>query len=1182
MPEVSYADVQSAIGDNPISSGPPSSISIADSQKIGTSNPIQYTEPKPPPEPNLTERVGEDIEKPFIQTQHTMGALTSWLGANVRDNTPFGALGDRINRTGIVLQERAQRSLSKNFSNFTPNMLDDIVGAVPTIAGLIGATAAGVPAAVTTGILATGAGLGIAAEEFNKFKLQGKSTPEADALAVAIGVPVGGVMAAGFGIVSKLTTPWFKNMFGATIGKIIGEAAVNRGASTLSIGAAGGAAMGSQAVTQDVGEFLTGAEPFKGAESLEKILTDTAHNTILGTVLGGALGLHYGLTQHAKFEAGLKEAGLTNAQAKQTASDILGQGSHVLMDAVEKHLNITPDEQSRIQAPPASGEVRPNILVKSGIPNDLNFPSIDTVLSPDEVVEKTSINRYVKLEPLKLEPIWKEDPQTGKLILDEKRSTSATRLEIVGGRSQQLLRGSNLRTDMKSLMRDEELPAFWNLKYSPEMRQRLLDEPEKVFLEKAKDLHTRLSPKEKFQPDMDVISKAASKFRDQYSEYIRRSFNLRTETLQALEMHKQFIKENGEVAQSLGTIHHIIDDFVSSRLWKETPSERVIKITKGMGPDVFSAHSLTRVYKDELEGLVDGRELKTTSLPDLDAILNQDMTMVNYGRQLEAVLEKTKGTPYGRRLQIDRIPKGWTAYEGTRDAKAFLDNEGHPQISRTVFASPEGVYDGLRPLMDPDWFRSKIPGVDQIKDVQAYLKTAWLGLSGYHDTTFLFATLASKGGIKTLAEFKDALENKLMDTEAFRQDESDWVKDGLVTPNVSQVQDIRSNLDERIPEIEKFLRAPVLKQLKDFSEKHAEFLFGPYQRWIKVKTANAELAHWIGKNPNASDEQLVNARQSIAEAVNDRFGGRNWEVLGYDKTQQSMLQFFLLAPDWVTSGFGFGKSLFEVGAGANSNRWNLAWQVGMGYAVGNALNLMLSGHPMTENPKGHKFGIQIAPNVYFDPIRGMAGEVVKLLDKVVEKGGLGALQYLENKVAPAMSTFLRAVDKETWKGDNPLQRTINGAWALVSHDLPIPFNIQSGVSYATQGDQNALGWAGIASGTARYSPISENQKTHDLNKNVINAYKNNDTNFVNNLISKGDLSQEQADKLQEESQKPDAERHIEHMRIDKALKYFDTAPDDDKKEIRDLVEEKYQRYQDSDAAPNEKKKVEKLYKQFMK
>ena len=244
MPEVSLKEVQDANTDTPVASGVLTSMSVKDTDKLGPTSDFQYA---PKPEPSLAERVGEDLGKPFVQAYHSAGSGLLWMGDYLKDETPFGGLGDRTTRMGIVMRERADKVMKDNFSNYTPNMLDDLVGMVPSVAGYLGVAALSPELAAITMI--GGAGAALTAEEFAKFKDKGRSTPAASALALAVGVPTTGVMALGWGAVSKLTEPWLTDVIGNTIGKLASQVA-------------GGSAMfGGQAFTEGSLELATGAEP---------------------------------------------------------------------------------------------------------------------------------------------------------------------------------------------------------------------------------------------------------------------------------------------------------------------------------------------------------------------------------------------------------------------------------------------------------------------------------------------------------------------------------------------------------------------------------------------------------------------------------------------------------------------------------------------------------------------------------------------------------------------------------------------------------------------------------------------------------------------------------------------------------------------------------------------------------
>ena len=383
----------------------PTQISTADAQNMGPSAPIYYTEPKPAP--NLLQRGAEDIEKPFIQMQHTLGAGLSMLGDNLKSATPFGELGASIAKAGIVMQERSIASMQKKFSNFTPNMLDNIIGTAPTLAGYFGLAAAST-VGIATGALAVGVGTGMAAEEFEKLRAKGHGTAWSDFVGGLEGTIGGGVMALGFNKVGEFVEPWFTKTIGATIAKMVGArtaALVGKGVEGAAAGTVG---MAAQGATASGGEALTGVmtddqgKPMtSGSEESLKVLTDTVHSGIMGFVLGGGLGTTFALHQMNTFEKNLTQLGFTPKEAHQNAVMVFGQGGHMLMDAVNQNLKFTQDENARVTSPAATGTVQPNILEKSGIPQDLNYPSVAQLPKENADVQlESSENKYVKLEPL--------------------------------------------------------------------------------------------------------------------------------------------------------------------------------------------------------------------------------------------------------------------------------------------------------------------------------------------------------------------------------------------------------------------------------------------------------------------------------------------------------------------------------------------------------------------------------------------------------------------------------------------------------------------------------------------------------------------------------------------------------------------------------------------------------------
>ena len=687
----------------------PTSTDYDNVNKMGSTNAIQYTEPKP--EPNVVQRVGEDIEKPFVQAQHTIGAGISWLGDNLKDETPFGALGDRITRAGLIMQERAQASLSKKFSNFTPNILDGIVGAAPSLAAFIGVASMGAGAATAATVgTATAIGAGVAAEDFQKFKAMGQSTPEADARAAAIGIPTGGAAMLGFGIVNKLVSPWLGKMLGDTIGKI------------ASTSVQGATALGAQGVVQGETENLTGAQKLTQMQ----IMQEAATNAVIGGVLGPVSAMSHVFEWHNQVVEGFKKMGVPPKQAEQATTDMLGQASHVVMDKIENHINPTPDELSRIQATPnpTAQPPRPNILDRKNIPLDAEYPPLGQEPLPHEqVTEMSKNNEYVKLEPLDLQ-----------VKADEKSTAEDIRQRWVGGRDKQLARGAYLNQDMNTTAPGEMDAAYWAAHYPKEKLQEMLTNPEKAIRDQQKILEDRylstLTPgklanlvaeKGFLTADLEY---SPEEFADAVKELkshainIEKALSLSEGGQQAIDMSKRYFTEAGQVAQALGTIHDVRENYVANRLYKPEPPQKNLKIGGASGMKQFSSHSLERIYDDPVQAIAGGKRLATTNLADLVAIHNQELTGVNYARQAADELSKMEN-PLGRWVDQSSIPKGWKAYEGLRKDQAYIDKEGNAGISRKVFASPNGIHDGLKAMVDPDWLRAKIPGVAKIQDLHS-------------------------------------------------------------------------------------------------------------------------------------------------------------------------------------------------------------------------------------------------------------------------------------------------------------------------------------------------------------------------------------------------------------------------------------------------------------------------------
>lgn len=1163
MPEVSYDQVNDIVGGKAIAAIP-STMSHSDSQTLGQTNPIQYT-PKPP---DLGERVSEDIQKPFIETQHNIGAGLSWLGSNLKDNTPWGALGDRVTRAGIVMQERAQDTLAKKFSNFTPNIWDNLVGAAPSLAAFIGVSAIGaVPATLAAGTVVGATGLSIGAEEFAKFKAQGHTTNESNALAAAIGIPTTGVMAAGFGVASKLTAPWLTRVLGDSIAKLVSGPIT------------GATVFGAQGATTGSLELATGATPYEGKDSLVNLMASTANNAVLGGLLGGATALPYVFKQHAAIIDGFQKLGMSPKEAKTNADSLLGQASHAVMDQLERHVDMKPGEQDRIQIAPRHdrGQVQPNILDRKGIPQDEMFPAVgDAPQSAQEVAELSAGNKYVKLEPVDV---------TAKI--NDKATAVDIRSKYMGALDKQIAKGTYLAEDMRAMAPTEQDAAFWRAHYDEDFLKRVIADPKAVAIEKQRAIYDKFEAKEPFKIDQEELESTVMEY-VRLKPILEQALNLSEGAKSAISESQLYYKEAGEVSKALGTIDDIRENYVSNRLYKPEPPRDFVKTIGKGGLKQFSAHSLERFYDDPLMAIAGGKRFATTNLADLVAIHNQEMAAVNHSRQLADALSTIQPMPLGGWYDEGSLPKGWS--QVGKVSKSIPIEEGSPFKKRMVFAAPDGIAKGLKALVDPDFFRQNIPGVKDIQKVQGVIKTGILSYSFFHDITFATQTLASIGGVDTLAQMPMVFRDKLLQSPGFRILEQDALEHNLTTAATREVQDILTKPEMKEDAFSEVLKAPVAKQLGDISNAHTKFLFGEYQRWIKVKTYAKEVTNWIAKNPDATTEQLRAAKIGFAKATNAEFGGLNWEALGVDKTIQSVLRTFLLAPDWVVSmglatKYAVQGTFGKAGTAGIQARGTLFKAVAGGLAAADGLNYLTTGHHLWDNKKGHKFEVEIAPDVYMPLVRGAPGELLKLVSNTVESGSLkGVQRYAEGKASPFLSSGITAISginyygADIWKGDSPLERSVNGIWNVVAHDLPVPIGGTGGVDYAQREESKSpLGWGAVLSGSGRFSKASGATQAAQIRDNVIHAYRSGNTDYVDNLIAKGDLSQDEAAKLKERSQMSDLEIKTQHMRIEKAIILYKKTPDVDKPELKQILAEKFDRFLDSAASPNEKTRIKKLY-----
>ena len=358
------------------------------------------------------------------------------------------------------------------------------------------------------------------------------------------------------------------------------------------------------------------------------------------------------------------------------------------------------------------------------------------------------------------------------------------------------------------------------------------------------------------------------------------------------------------------------------------------------------------------------------------------------------------------------------------------------------------------------------------------------------------------------------------------------------------MQDISRNLigNEDRSFIGKISNAPVAKQILGAADKSASLLFDKGQRWIKTTDFQGKISDWIAKNPDATPAEFTKAAQGYAKEVNAAYGGLNWESIGVSKTAQKALRFVLLAPDWTISNLQLGKFALGGGTEGAAARSHIFTGLLTGFVATETLSKSLTGHFTNENPKGHEFEVQIAPNVYVSLFRGGIGDLLKLAGNIQDKGAAqGIAQFSQGKLSPLLRTAVGLASGTQYTGqkiNNPndsfAQKSLNEAKFIATSALPIPIGASSVAKYISDTKKtgqptNPLIAATLGTGVSRFTKSS-------------NGLSNQQQAHVQQLVKNGASKEEQQANVQFflTAKKSAQDRTKANKAIDAALAAKDT------------------------------------------
>lgn len=567
----------------------------------------------------------------------------------------------------------------------------------------------------------------------------------------------------------------------------------------------------------------------------------------------------------------------------------------------------------------------------------------------------------------------------------------------------------------------------------------------------------------------------------------------------------QVYEKAGANAKAQGTLKGVLNDYSNPRIYQQP--DRQPGVVAGVLKQT-TASGKQRVFENLPEAIDNGHLPATTNAADLAAVHLADFARVNTTNSLLDAMSEAK---LGKYVAPDKIPDGFAQVGNISRTTAFKDAEGEAHAATRVFAAPAELAKGLRAITEPDFIR-RVDGYRSIAAYQGLVKTVDLSYSFFHHITEAAQLFyQTKGGIDILRHGNKVLNT--LDSPEFAQMENNFVKYGGITTKVSDVQDVMRNLigtDKGV--YGKITNAPVLKQILGGAEKSSSLLFDKGQRWIKVTDFQSKMQSWIEKHPEATPDEFHDAATGYAKEINSAYGGLNWEAMGVTKTAQSVMRGLLLAPDWVVSNLALSKYALTKGftdTAGNAARAHLMTAFSTGLVATEVLNKSITGHFTNQNPKGHKWEVEIAPNVYVSIFRGGIGDILKLFSNIQDKGfAQGTAQFAQGKLSPIARTAVGLASGTqftgqpiTNKNDNFAQKTLDEAKFLATSALPVPFGVSSTSKYISDAVKskepvNPLVAATLATGISRFTKSS-------------NGLSDREQASVENLAKNGASKQEQ-------------------------------------------------------------------------
>lgn len=575
-------------------------------------------------------------------------------------------------------------------------------------------------------------------------------------------------------------------------------------------------------------------------------------------------------------------------------------------------------------------------------------------------------------------------------------------------------------------------------------------------------------------------------FKD-HVEAIKKSMNPTSEMKEAQKLLEGYFKEQAEVGQVRGVLDRLRDNYLPQK-WdiKKAPS--------GLTPKdwlkVKANAAKERVYKNWREGIINGEKSATEDIVDLLKLSSHDFSVGLTNRKLIPELERLGG----RWTDVKAKEPYETQFMGMEKITPILDNGDRVRrISgggilqlKQIFVIPNEVAEAIEPLMSKHIQPN--PVYNAIRKVNGVLKANLLGGIGagyhfYNITKNMISANLSVGDFFKYGFDKDV--------------QVAYAKYGgkLTTADIGLDVMMEISRDKRplVRVASIMFNNPITKGLN-------EALFKKYIPAAQTALWKKNMTHWALKHPDATLGEIETAARSLAEHSNNMGGFSNLKAKGIPAKYRDVGQQLMLALQWNAAKVYHLMQLFEDTAGGHQARMTMLRGIAYSQIFGNLINTLLTGHPMYDNPDGHKFDIMWGKNsnVYTGTLTPANEDVVKLADKTFGEKGKGIIggpvAFAEGKGSPVVrlsKSFSEVAQNKNYFGKDiydkeatPLEKTGESIEYIAAQNADVPIGFQNWDKLNKKGDTNPVDYvlSGVGIGTVGSNPENAKKEKRIRNK----------------------------------------------------------------------------------------------------